>query len=358
MASTLTNPFASELLEVGAMGLASQAASELLETNPEVQEAFEPRAHMRWRDNLQLRVRELAAATASGHAELFLDRVVWSRQVFQARGVEEASLRASLKALRGVIGERLPDNASSEPVTLLDMAVDALDDVKTADPECGFDTKSPLGILSVEYLQHALEGNVRGAIGTLLDALDAGKASADDLIGEVLMTAQAEAGRLWMLNQLTVAEEHLITATTLRAMAMVTDKAAVNVVPNDKTVLAATLPEDHHDIGLRGISHLLELQGWRAFFLGRDVPLDDLISAASYFNVDLVILSASMSIQLRQLRSAISQLKNHGGVRAPILIGGQAFTSAPDAWQSCGADNFAWDARSAVKTASLMVGLT
>ncbi|MEM9384774.1 MAG: cobalamin-dependent protein [Pseudomonadota bacterium] len=350
------NPFAGELLEVGAQGYAAQAAEELLEAHPDVKATFAPRAELRWRDNLQLRVRELAAAVATGQADLFLSRVVWSWQSFDVRGVNAKAVRASLVALKHVLEKRLPDNAREEPVALLNQATVLMEGTGPEQPESHVDLHSPLGALAIEYLQRALEGDIRDAIAVLTKAVADG-VDPRVIIGEVLMAAQVEAGRLWHLNQLTVAEEHLITSTTQRAMSVVADHATPEVVPKERSVLAATIPEDHHDLGLRAIAHLLELDGWRVYFLGKDVPVDDLVSAASYFSVDLVMLAASMSIQLRNLREAVSALKQHGGVRAKVLVGGHAFLAAPEAWKTCGADGFAGSALEAVGAASKLVDM-
>ncbi len=348
------NPFAGELLEVSAAGYASRAPEQLHDAHPDLKAAFAPRAEMRWRDNLQLRVRELAAAVATGEAKLFLARVVWSWQAFDVRGVDAKAVRASLASLRRVLAERLPDNARAEPVALLDLALEEMEATRPPQPESALDIHSAKGALALEYLQRALEGDVRDAIGMLTRAADAGE-DPRTLIGEVLMAAQVEAGRLWHLNQLTVAEEHLITATSQRAMALIADRATPGVLAEERSVLAATIPEDHHDLGLRAVTHMLELDGWRVYFLGKDVPIDDLVSAASYFSVDLVMLSASMSIQLRVLREAVDALKEHGGVRAKVLVGGQAFDAAPEAWKTCGADGFAGSAPQAVQVATELV---
>lgn len=349
------SPFASELLEVGASGYASLAAERLLATQRETAQAVGPRALHRWRDHFALRIRELAAALATGQADLFVARVVWSAHSFTVRGVDTDSLLASLQALRDVLADRLPPNATDAPVAVIDLAQKTLATALPPPDESVISRDAPAGRIALEYLQRALEGDVRGAIDLVLRALEDQGLSPRVVLIEVLLTAQQEVGRLWHLNQLTIAEEHLITAATGRAMAAVVDRAPRAAPAHQRSVLAATLPTDFHDLGLRAVTYLLELEGWRVFYLGADVPQDELVAASSYFGVDLILLSASMSIQLRALREAVAAIRANNGVRAPVLIGGSAFRDAPESWQSTGADAFAGSVEEALLRAGQLV---
>jgi methanogenic corrinoid protein MtbC1 len=350
--ATGPNPFAGELLETSASGYASLAAERMLDAHPEVRRAFAPGAHLSWRDHLQLRVRELAAAVATGSPELFRARVLWSGQSFAARGIERSAIVFSLEALRAVLADKLPGNALDAPIEIVD---DALAALAGPLPESGsvLDAGDPAQAVALGYLQTVLEGDVVAAMQGVLDEQRGGR-SAESVICDVLMPAQAEIGRLWHLNQLTIAEEHLVSGTTARLMAVLADRAPRRA-PTGRSVLVSAMPHDAHDMGIRGLGYLLELEGWRVFNLGADLPVDEIVGAASYFAVDLVMLSAAMSVELRTVRRVISALDEHAGLDAPVLVGGQAFTEGPDLWRAVGADGWAPDARGALREAERLV---
>jgi methanogenic corrinoid protein MtbC1 len=349
-----SNPFASELLEVSASGYAAQATDRMLDAHPDIRQAFAPGAHLGWRDHMHLRVRELAAAVNAGRPDLFTSRVLWSWQSFAARGIERSALNASLLALRGVLNEKLPEAAAAEPVQVIDLAIEALSE-PLPDEKALLDAADPAQAVALSYLQTVLEGDVRAAIDLVL-AEHYGGRSAYSIICDVLLPAQAETGRLWHLNQLSIAEEHLISAATVRTMALVVDRAE-HRASNGRSVLVASMPQDSHEIGIRGIAYLLELEGWRVYYLGADLPRDELVTAIGYFGVDLVMLSASMTIQLRSLRAVIAGIHDHAGIDARVVVGGNAFAGAAETWQSVGADGFAATAREALAVAEKLVGI-
>jgi methanogenic corrinoid protein MtbC1 len=343
-----SNVFASELLELSAAGFAAQATDRMLDAHPDIRRAFAPGAHLSWRDNLQLRLRELAAAVAAGRPQMFTARVVWSWQSFAARGIERSALSHSLLALRGVLSEKLPENARTEPLLVLDQAQAVLAGPL---PESAtlLDAADPAQAVALSYLQTVLEGDTPAAIELVLAELASGR-SAPSVICDVLLPAQAEIGRLWHLDQLSVPEEHLVSAATARLLALVADRAPRRAA-NGNSVLVSALPQDAHDIGIRALAYLLELDGWRVFFLGADVPQDELVRACAYFGVDLVLLSVSMSVQLRDLRRIIGEIREHAGIDARVMVGGHAFRESPEAWQDVGADAYAANVGDAVRTA-------
>ena len=135
-------------------------------------------------------------------------------------------------------------------------------------------------------------------------------------------------------------------------------ESAPRAEPNGKTVVAAALTGDDHDIGLRAVTDLLELDGWRAVFLGSDLPPEELVWAAAAYGADLVVLSATLEPHLREIARAIAMLEERaaGGTRPAILVGGAPFQGRDEVWRTMGADATA-TARHVVDAARRLVGL-
>src|SRR5947208_2720790 len=76
----------------------------------------------------------------------------------------------------------------------------------------------PLTELARQYLRALLAGERQGASRLILDAVKAG-VPVRDIYLHVFQRCQQEAGRLWQVNRLTVAQEHYATAATQLIMA-------------------------------------------------------------------------------------------------------------------------------------------
>ncbi len=348
------NPFAAKLLESSAPAYAGFAVSLLLERHPEIEERFAPSAMTYWKTHMTQRVRELAVAITAGKQRLFLSRVDWARQAFQARGAPEGDLQASLECLREVLDEELPDAAKEEARTILSQVLETF-----AEPlpvaEIRLDADQPSEQLALEYLLAVLEGDSRRAIDMLLKAVEDGLGIHDAYL-EVLLPAQQEVGRLWHNGELSVAEEHFVTATTRQAMSLLSRRTEP-APTNGKTVVAAAVAGNVHDLAVRVISDFFEHAGWRSVCLGGDVPVEEVADSAGYFKADAIVLSAALSVQLQTVAETTAAIRGLPDREVKVLVGGIAFAEAPELWQQLGADGYAATAAEAVALAANLVGL-
>lgn len=346
--------FAAQLLERGAAGYAGYAAAALLERNPDLRRTFGPDALGGWKTHLTQRLLELAAALTAAEPRVFVARVLWTARAFSARNQDAGSVRSSLEALREVLAERLPEAARAAPLDYLDQAVAALDAPAAPADAATLDPKKANDRLALRYLQKVLEGDVAGAVSEVVTAtrqgLDVRAAYLD-----VLLPAQREVGRLWHLGEVSTAEEHMVTFTTQRAMAVLAS-AAPPAPANGKTAIVAAVATNAHDIGLRALADLYQMAGWRTIFLGADVPVEDLPGIVNYFQADLLLLGATLSTQLPRVQQAIAAARERSERPLKVIVGGAAFDEATDAWRRFGADGYAARVDEAVSLGARLVG--
>lgn len=346
--------FTAKLLETSVSGFAGYATSLLLERMPELRERYGASSHADWKASLSQRVMELAAALGAGHPNIFLARVNWLRNSFLARDLPEQDLRAGLSSLKDVLSQRLPEANRQAAIELLQQGLEQFD--MPVSPEASsLDRKIPAHQLALQYLQTVLEGNPRQAV-ELLRQHARGPAGALQVFEQTLAPAQREIGRMWHAAEINVAEEHLVTQTTQRAMAVLSQDQPARA-SNGKTVLAAAVAGNAHDIGVRMLSHFFELAGWRSVCLGPDMPRADLAAAVHYFNADLLILSAALSTQLARVAETIAVVREAADRDVVILVGGSAFEDAPDIWKELGADACCMDPAHALATGGRLCGL-
>jgi methanogenic corrinoid protein MtbC1 len=215
---------------------------------------------------------------------------------------------------------------------------------------------TPHGRLAASYLIALLEGDGARASRLILEAA-AGGVTVPELCLQVLLPALQEIGRMWQTDEINVAEEHFATSTTKRILAQLRQLAPVRQ-PNGKTVLAASVMGNQHDIGLQVVADFFELEGWKVLHLGSDMPIPDLVQAVESYQPDLLTLSVSLHAQLVTLTETIQAVRRgeHGAV-VKILVGGRAFAEAPDLAPSLGADGYAADPLAAVAQGNVLVGL-
>lgn len=245
---------------------------------------------------------ELSIALHEGAPQLFVGRVQWARTAFRARDVPEIELRESLLCLREVLITELPKHAQGLALEYLDRGLKVFDEPAT--DTTGLDPDAPQANIALRYLVEVLEGNSRQAIDSIVGAVNDGL-SVQDAYLHVLLPIQREIGRLWHLSEISIAEEHYVTATTERAMSILTYRETPKPA-NELTVVSAAVAQNVHSIGVRALADFFELDGWRSICLGADAPTADIVQAVEDFQGDLLLLSASMST----LPKAIAGLGN------------------------------------------------
>jgi methanogenic corrinoid protein MtbC1 len=167
---------------------------------------------------------------------------------------------------------------------------------------------------------------------------------------EVLQPTLYEIGRRWSHAEISIAQEHLATAATQSAMARLAESLSDGtrrVRPG--TALVACVSDELHAVGGRMVADFLEADGWRVVFLGQLTPGTDLAALAADQGATLVALSAALPERVPIVAEACAALR--GLEPAPfVLVGGQAFGGSAERALRTGADAYADDAETAVRT--------
>jgi methanogenic corrinoid protein MtbC1 len=87
------------------------------------------------------------------------------------------------------------------------------------------------------------------------------------------------------------------------------------------------------------------------------VPPGEIARAATRYDADLLALSATLGRHVDRVTDTITAARALAGGELKILVGGHAFTEAPDLWRSIGADGYGRSASEAVTLAAKLCGL-
>ena len=119
------------------------------------------------------------------------------------------------------------------------------------------------------------------------------------------------------------------------------------------TVVLATVKGDIHDIGKNIVKILLENYGYRVIDLGRDVPPEEVVRAATKHRAPLVGLSALMTTTLPSMEKTVALLRKECPW-VKTVVGGAVLT--PEYAAAIHADYYAKDAKDTVDIAGRVFG--
>lgn len=166
--------------------------------------------------------------------------------------------------------------------------------------------------------------DARAAEEVIEEALDIGLAGAV-VQSSVIAPAMVRIGELWEMRVLGVADEHLATAISERALLPIFERLTANRACRGtrETVLLAAVEGQTHVLGLRMIADVLEGAGFDVQYLGADVPVESLRSFVATSRPAVVGLSYGYANGVHNLERSIWAI-HEVAPDARIMLGGRA----------------------------------
>ncbi|MEJ7769333.1 MAG: cobalamin-dependent protein [Chitinophagaceae bacterium] len=122
------------------------------------------------------------------------------------------------------------------------------------------------------------------------------------------------------------------------------------------TMVACTVSGNLHELGIRMVADLFEIDGWNTYYLGANMPDNHIISALKENKADLLAISASMPDQVTIAAVIIKKIRNDASLnRIKVLVGGYPFNQIQDLWKKIGADGYMNTAKEAIELANKMM---
>jgi len=205
--------------------------------------------------------------------------------------------------------------------------------------------------LASRYLELLLHKQAATAIMLLLNTVQDGL-PLKELYLQILQPTQYELGRLWQTGQINVAEEHYCTAATQQVMTRLYPRI-FSTPKNGRVLVATCVWGELHEIGLRMVADLFELEGWDTHFFSSNTPFDELKQALGDYHANLLAISATMSAHIPEVHKLVS--RTHDALfptPVKIMVGGYPFNADPELWRRIGADGTAQGALEAVQEGS------
>ncbi|HSC72652.1 MAG TPA: MerR family transcriptional regulator [Gaiellaceae bacterium] len=161
------------------------------------------------------------------------------------------------------------------------------------------------------------------AAHAVLDTLLAGT-TLDNALREVVIPYLHELGERWARGEASVAEEHFASGVLRgRLLGLARDWARGLGRP----CLLACAPGEQHDLGLIVFGLALRARGWRIGYLGADMPVDSVTSAAAALAPAFVVIS---SVSAERFEASATGLRELAATQSLCLGGTGAWHATLD----------------------------
>lgn len=143
------------------------------------------------------------------------------------------------------------------------------------------------------------------------------------LVREGIAPMNLRVGQAWLSGELAVFEEHLYTELVQRLLRAGLAQVADARCARAPRVLLTTVPGEAHSLGLLMAECMLVLEGCEAVSLGTETPLREIADAARTCRADVVALGFTSAPNPREVRSAMTQLRQQLSPQTLLWTGGE-----------------------------------
>jgi 5-methyltetrahydrofolate--homocysteine methyltransferase len=199
-----------------------------------------------------------------------------------------------------------------------------------------------------------IEGNMEKIVTMTENALSEGL-NAKQILDQGLMPGMDHVGVEFKAGNLFVPEVLRSARAMQASMGLIKPLLAAAGAKMTGKILLGTVKGDLHDIGKNLVAMMCEGGGFEVRDLGKDIGVEEFVSAVKEFEPDVLGMSALLTTTMRTMEHTIKALEEAGvRDRVKIMIGGAPVTQAFS--DQIGADGYASNAASASDLAKKLVG--
>jgi DNA-binding transcriptional MerR regulator/methylmalonyl-CoA mutase cobalamin-binding subunit len=141
-------------------------------------------------------------------------------------------------------------------------------------------------------------------------------------LDEVVASALDGIGHGWAGGSVSVAQEHMATVVIRRVLGWLIQVYEIN--GGAPRLVVATPPRQVHELGALMVAASAAAEGWGVIYLGPDLPVPDLLSAAAQAGARAVALSVVYIADDSDLLAALRATREGLPEGVPLLVGGAA----------------------------------
>jgi methanogenic corrinoid protein MtbC1 len=141
------------------------------------------------------------------------------------------------------------------------------------------------------------------------------------VIEELIDPLMRDIGKQWSCGKIRVLHEHMASAVIRTYLGNI--MSSLDVSDSAPHVVSTTPAGEPHEIGALTAAVAAAMEGWKAIYLGPNLPAEDIIRAADLSHVLAVMLSVTMVPEQSRILSEIRKLRAYLKPDVAVLIGGR-----------------------------------
>ncbi|MCC5930912.1 MAG: cobalamin-dependent protein [Cyclobacteriaceae bacterium] len=320
------------------------------EQHPELMQRYGAAGKVRCYEDAVFHLNFLAESLTMNLPDMYANYILWAAAMLQARNIPENDLQDNLNFVQHAIHEIMGSELSAVTKDYIAIAKAKLKDNKIENSSYITDS-NPLKKELIAYLDYLLQGKRREATLLINELIQQG-VSVKDIYEFIFQISQYEVGRLWQCNKITVAHEHYCTAATQQIMSGLYPHI-FSTKRKGKTLVACSISGELHELGIRMVSDFFEMDGWDTYYLGANMPDNQLQESLKEYKADVLALSVTLSTHVSKAAALIKKIRERSDFTGlKIMVGGYPFITNPELWKRVAADAFAQNADQAITRAN------
>jgi methanogenic corrinoid protein MtbC1 len=193
-----------------------------------------------------------------------------------------------------------------------------------------------------QYLEHLFRGQRSQARRVILDAQDRGT-DAQKLLTGIVWPAMEQIDNLYRTNQISRVVEHMATRIN-RQVADQLQPLLPDVPKTGKRMALACGEGETAELGAQIMADVFESRGWTVWFLGANVPNDEVLQFVGQIEPDILCVYGMHPQGAPGVRKLIDSIRDIGVVpEMQVLLSGGVFNRAEGLAEEINADLFAPD---------------
>ncbi len=315
--------------------------------DPELEKEYDERRKRIMYDDILVNIGYLNAAVLLNDERLFVDYARWIYRLLVSlmKDIDKNRIKEQMIMHYEVLYETLSEYSSADDTAKAKEHIEnaILATEKTAESEEYEEqvfTEKHMKYKK-KYLEKLLKTDTRGAIEVVQEAIEKG-VDLEEIYINILQEVMYQVGELWHKNLITVDKEHYCTSTTQMALSQFYPIIFSKGRKGYK-IVACCVGSELHEMGMRMVSDLFELNGWDSIYLGAGVPINAVITSIKENKPDLVGFSVTMPQHLPLCLEYVNKTRKEFP-NVKIAVGGRAFATTNRLWEKWDIDVYAENA--------------
>lgn len=321
--------------------------------HPELEDRYGKKGREKCYEDAVYHLNYLEQAVRFDSKTLFGNYLFWARTMLRKMNIPEHDLDDSITFMKKAVRQKLPEETSDSLIRFIEQTQKSMQ-VQSEEKQTYLKSGEPLGEEAKTYLELLLNGKRKKA-AELIQNLVKDSVTVKEIYEHIFQKTQYEVGLLWQRNKITVAHEHYCTAATQQIMSQLYPRIFATE-KNGYTLVACSVADELHEIGIRMVADFFEMEGWDTYYMGANMPSDQLIDALKEYDCDVLAISVTMTFHLEEAAKLIKTIRSDEELAdIKILAGGYPFRIEPDLWEKVGADGSAASAKDAITIAHNLI---